>query len=220
MTEEERKECPPLLQPAGCFSMNPPKVRTNSKRLCSWRPHFAVPARPSVISASAASRIRSQVLFKCKCFQPSAFGLFAPGTHSFLLRSRQLSCYQESIRISALQDCWDTDWVLRTQFERRGQANHKRRNLLQGTADGELEWHLLFSAIDSTLCHIVPFEVVQFPRLSLLKMTDVQTPRTKGSKKWFESDSVLAGLGDRLEEEVLNPAGKNWCLTMTMTMMQ
>lgn len=111
-------------------------------------------------------------------------------------------------------------WVLRTQFERRGQANHKRRNLLQGTADGELEWHLLFSAIDSTLCHIVPFEVVQFPRLSLLKMTDVQTPRTKGSKKWFESDSVLAALGDRLEEEVLNPAGKNWCLTMTMTMMQ
>lgn len=50
MTEEERKECPPLLQQAGCFSMNPPKVRTNSKRLCSWRPHSAVPARPSVIS--------------------------------------------------------------------------------------------------------------------------------------------------------------------------
>lgn len=240
MTEEERRECPPFLQltpPASFFSMNQPQFHT-PLNVSATTDFTAVPLL-SVIYASAASRIRSQELFKCKCFHQSAFGLFAFGTCSLLLQSNQLSCYQESILISDLQSWWDTDWG----SEARGHApdyflfwqniysmalltSESKEPSLKGGAgkskekeaaagNSRLRAAMTPSFLSNRQDALPYYSLWSCPispiALTLLKMTDVQTAHTKDSQKWFESNSVLATLGDRLQEEVLNPTGNNWC---------
>lgn len=221
MTEEERRECPPFLSTntTSMFLFNESASVSQPLNVSATTDFTAVPLL-SVIYASAASHIRSQELFKCKCFHQSAFGLFAFGTCSLLLQSHQLSCYQESILISDLQSWWDTDWGSEARGHARdyflfwqniysmalltseskepslkgGAGKSKEKEAAAGKSrlraamtpsflsnrQDALPYYSLWS------CAISPIA------LSLLKMTDVQTARTKDSQKWFESNSVLA----------------------------